>query len=153
MAESKAERGRNPTPLTLRVFSLDDLGGKMAQPPPPSASFGDLGQGFQVAHNNGSIHTVYNVLPGTNRFPFRLQKFSECGRRQANKPVSQEQPATRPTPKPYAIIPFSRNPDFVNRGDIINQVHQLRAEPPRRVALVGLGGVGYVTSQAFQQGV
>jgi hypothetical protein len=73
-AESKAERGRNQTPLTL--FSLDDLGGKMAQPQPPSASFGDLGQGFQVAHNNGSIHTVYNDLPGTNRFPLRLQKFS-----------------------------------------------------------------------------
>jgi hypothetical protein len=46
------------------------------------------------------------------------------------------------SPQPFAAIPFSRDPGFVNRGDIIYQIHQKSAKPPRRVALVGLGGVG-----------
>jgi hypothetical protein len=45
-------------------------------------------------------------------------------------------------PQPIAAIPFSRDPGFVNRGDIIDRIHQKSAKPPRRVALVGLGGVG-----------
>ena len=45
-------------------------------------------------------------------------------------------------PAPFASIPFSRDPDFVNRGDILNQIDQRCSEPAARVALVGLGGVG-----------
>ncbi|KAK3940980.1 hypothetical protein QBC46DRAFT_458585 [Diplogelasinospora grovesii] len=43
---------------------------------------------------------------------------------------------------PFATIPFCRDPDFVNRGDILEQIHQRCSEPADRVALVGLGGVG-----------
>ncbi|KAK4205945.1 P-loop containing nucleoside triphosphate hydrolase protein, partial [Rhypophila decipiens] len=39
-------------------------------------------------------------------------------------------------------IPFSRDPDFVNRGDILDRIHVRCSEPAGRVALVGLGGVG-----------
>ncbi|KAK3947546.1 kinesin light chain [Pseudoneurospora amorphoporcata] len=46
-----------------------------------------------------------------------------------------------PSP-PFATIPFSRDPDFVNRGDILDQIDQRCSEPAARVALVGLGGVG-----------
>ncbi|KAK3899623.1 hypothetical protein C8A05DRAFT_36745 [Staphylotrichum tortipilum] len=46
------------------------------------------------------------------------------------------------SPKPCAKIPISRRPGFVNRGDIIKQMYKKCAEPPQRVALVGLGGVG-----------
>ena len=46
-------------------------------------------------------------------------------------------------PQPFATIPFCRDPDFVNRGDTLDQVHQRCSEPAARVALVGLGGVGY----------
>ncbi|KAK3340812.1 hypothetical protein B0H65DRAFT_529706 [Neurospora tetraspora] len=39
-------------------------------------------------------------------------------------------------------VPFSRDPDFVNRGDVLDQIDQRCSEPAGRVALVGLGGVG-----------
>jgi hypothetical protein len=45
-------------------------------------------------------------------------------------------------PPPFATIPFSRDPDFVNRGDILDQIDKRCSEPAARVALVGLGGVG-----------
>ena len=45
-------------------------------------------------------------------------------------------------PIPFATIPFSRDPDFVNRGDILDQIDERCSELPGRVALVGLGGVG-----------
>ncbi|KAK3947111.1 P-loop containing nucleoside triphosphate hydrolase protein [Pseudoneurospora amorphoporcata] len=45
-------------------------------------------------------------------------------------------------PPPFATIPFSRDPDFVNRGDVLDQIDQRCSEPAGRVALVGLGGVG-----------
>ncbi|KAK3947628.1 P-loop containing nucleoside triphosphate hydrolase protein [Pseudoneurospora amorphoporcata] len=47
------------------------------------------------------------------------------------------------TPPPSsATIPFSRDPDFVNRGDILDQIDQRCSKPAARVALVGLGGIG-----------
>ncbi|KAK3985963.1 kinesin light chain [Cladorrhinum sp. PSN332] len=49
-------------------------------------------------------------------------------------------PETPPTPFP--TIPFSRDRDFVDRGDILEQINQLCSEPAARVAVVGLGGVG-----------
>lgn len=47
-----------------------------------------------------------------------------------------------PTPKPFASIPFSRDPDFVIRSNILDQIGQQCSQPAGRVALVGLGGVG-----------
>ncbi|KAK4031400.1 hypothetical protein C8A01DRAFT_51508 [Parachaetomium inaequale] len=80
---------------------------------PSRAAFGDLGQGIQVGENSGSISVTA---------------------------VFNAAPAT--PPQPFPMIRFSRDPDFVNRGDIIEQIHQRFANPPRRVALVGFGGVG-----------
>ena len=45
-------------------------------------------------------------------------------------------------PQPSVSIPFPRDPDFVSRGSILDQVDQQCSEPAGRVALVGLGGVG-----------
>ncbi|KAL7958560.1 TPR-like protein [Trichoderma compactum] len=45
-------------------------------------------------------------------------------------------------PQPVPLIPFSRDPDFVNRGDILDRISARCLEPAGRVALVGLGGVG-----------
>ncbi|KAL6787041.1 TPR-like protein [Trichoderma sp. SZMC 28012] len=45
-------------------------------------------------------------------------------------------------PQPFPLIPFSRDPNFVTRGDILNQIYERCLEPAGRVALVGLGGVG-----------
>ncbi|UKZ53353.1 hypothetical protein TrVGV298_007145 [Trichoderma virens] len=49
----------------------------------------------------------------------------------------------RETPlRPFPLIPFRRDPDFVDRGDILNQISLCCLEPAGRVALLGLGGVG-----------
>ncbi|OPB40964.1 kinesin light chain [Trichoderma guizhouense] len=45
-------------------------------------------------------------------------------------------------PPPSQLIPFPRDPDFVNRGDILDRIFARCLEPAGRVALVGLGGVG-----------
>ncbi|RJE21950.1 Kinesin light chain, partial [Aspergillus sclerotialis] len=45
-------------------------------------------------------------------------------------------------PRPFLSIPFGRDPDFVDRGTILNQLHHRCAAPGSRTALVGLGGVG-----------
>ncbi|KAK4656342.1 hypothetical protein QC762_0059400 [Podospora pseudocomata] len=70
-------------------------------------------------YNNGSQvgtnrGTIYNTFPQTPETP----------------------------PRPFATIPFSRDPDFVNRGDILEQIDRRCSEPAARVALVGLGGIG-----------
>ncbi|KAK4032308.1 kinesin light chain [Parachaetomium inaequale] len=80
----------------------------------PSASFGPQNHGLQVGQNYGPISAEFHLPP--------------------------ERPETPPSP--FATIPFSRDPDFVNRGDILDQVDQRCSAPAARVALVGLGGVG-----------
>ncbi|OAL48417.1 TPR-like protein [Pyrenochaeta sp. DS3sAY3a] len=47
-----------------------------------------------------------------------------------------------PARKPFAIIPSAPNPDFVDRSEIIAWVSTECQIPGRRVALVGLGGIG-----------
>ncbi|KAL2268240.1 hypothetical protein VTJ83DRAFT_3086 [Remersonia thermophila] len=49
-----------------------------------------------------------------------------------------------PPLQPAAFIPFSRDGDFVNRGDTLDKISRLLSRPRlhNRVALVGLGGVG-----------
>lgn len=50
---------------------------------------------------------------------------------------------TSPTlPCPSSTIPFRRDSDFVDRGAILDQLHQKCALSGSRTALVGLGGVG-----------
>ncbi|KAF2818128.1 hypothetical protein CC86DRAFT_450642 [Ophiobolus disseminans] len=45
-------------------------------------------------------------------------------------------------PQPSCFVPFRRDPDYVDRGTLLDQVRERCAEPASRVALVGLGGVG-----------
>ncbi|KAL6904231.1 TPR-like protein [Trichoderma evansii] len=45
-------------------------------------------------------------------------------------------------PQPFPLIPFRRDPDFVNRGDYLDQINRCCSESAGRVALVGLGGIG-----------
>lgn len=54
--------------------------------------------------------------------------------------LSTERPRTLPSPS--STIPFRRDSDFVDRGTILNQLHEKCASPASRTALVGLGGVG-----------
>ncbi|CAN9251533.1 unnamed protein product [Alternaria alternata] len=83
----------------------------------PSTNITFLGhgnQGAQVGNNSGTIANHFHV------------------------------PAERPEtpPQPSCFVPFRRDPDFVDRGTLLDQIRQRCAAPASRVALVGLGGVG-----------
>jgi hypothetical protein len=56
---------------------------------------------------------------------------------------------TRRTREPFSTVPFSRDPDFVDRPDIQAWIHEKCVRPAARAALVGLGGVGYVKRSPF----
>lgn len=49
-------------------------------------------------------------------------------------------------PKSYFTVPFSRNVDFVDHGNILTQIFGIYSGKATRAALVGLGGVGYETN-------
>ena len=46
-------------------------------------------------------------------------------------------------PSPSSNIPFLRDPDYVDRQSLLDQIHEKLSMPASRAALVGLGGVGY----------
>ena len=46
-------------------------------------------------------------------------------------------------PSPSSKIPFPRDPDYVDRRSLLDQIHEKLSMPASRAALVGLGGVGY----------
>jgi hypothetical protein len=46
--------------------------------------------------------------------------------------------------KSFTTVPFAPDPDFVDRPEILAWIHDKCSKPGARVALVGLGGVGYV---------
>ncbi|CAI7654014.1 unnamed protein product [Penicillium manginii] len=78
-----------------------------------SISFGDNNHGFQIKENHGSIHAEFHP---------------------------PERPETPPSP--LSTVPFPRDPDFVHRLTLLDQIYEKGSVPASRVALVGLGGVG-----------
>jgi len=46
-------------------------------------------------------------------------------------------------PSPSSNIPFLRDPHYVDRQSLLDQIHEKLSMPASRAALVGLGGVGY----------
>ena len=57
------------------------------------------------------------------------------------------QQSSLPLVRPSSTVPFRRDRDFLDR-DILSTIRQKCCMPASRVALVGLGGVGYETSNA-----
>ncbi|KAJ5450128.1 uncharacterized protein N7458_006577, partial [Penicillium daleae] len=47
-----------------------------------------------------------------------------------------------PHPEPISTVPFPRDPEFVNRDALLDQIHQKATIAGSRIVLVGLGGVG-----------
>jgi ankyrin repeat protein len=43
---------------------------------------------------------------------------------------------------PFFHVPFLRDPDFVDRERLLDEIHEKCSTPPSMIALVGLGGVG-----------
>ncbi|RMJ22191.1 Kinesin light chain [Aspergillus sp. HF37] len=61
-----------------------------------------------------------------------------------NGPTYLFQPPGQPEtpPSPLSTVPFPRDPDFVDRGTLLDQVHKKGSSPCSRVGLAGIGGVG-----------
>ncbi|KAL2695292.1 hypothetical protein AAEP93_004045 [Penicillium crustosum] len=79
-----------------------------------SISFGNTNSGLQAGIVNGTVNAQFN-LPA-------------------------ERPETPPTP--LSTVPFRRDPDFVSRDTLLDQIHEKISAPGSRIALVGIGGVG-----------
>jgi hypothetical protein len=46
-------------------------------------------------------------------------------------------------PSPLSTVPFPRDPDYVHRGLLFDDIHRKLSAPAARVVLTGLGGAGY----------
>ncbi|KAH7389980.1 P-loop containing nucleoside triphosphate hydrolase protein [Pyrenochaeta sp. MPI-SDFR-AT-0127] len=79
-----------------------------------SMSFSGANSGFQLGNNTGSVHNTFNLPPERSGTP----------------------------PRPTILIPFPRDPDFVERGAKLDEIKKRFATTGSRAALVGLGGVG-----------
>ena len=106
-------------------------------------SFRDANRSVVAGVINGPVSTTFHVPPG--KTPARGSTI--CASVQAS---ANSRPTERPetSPQPSAVIPFRRDPDFVERGTLLDEIRKKCSAPASRVALVGLGGVGCVEMMA-----
>ncbi|KAK3617011.1 hypothetical protein LTR22_026872, partial [Elasticomyces elasticus] len=94
-----------------------------------------------------------NIVANEGGTPTNYVQGGENNRQINNPGVYHEGPAytyktylplERPEtpPRPTSNIPFRRDPDFVERKEINDQIHTILSAPGARAALAGLGGVG-----------
>ncbi|KAL9082520.1 MAG: hypothetical protein Q9165_008869 [Trypethelium subeluteriae] len=57
--------------------------------------------------------------------------------------------SARAKPKPSSNVPFRRDDDFVERGDILTRIDERCSRPAGRAALVGFGGFGLPETWIF----
>ncbi|CAI7669244.1 unnamed protein product [Penicillium crustosum] len=79
-----------------------------------SISFSGNNHGLQVGDNRGLIKAEFHLPP-----------------------VRPETP-----PSPLSTVPFTRDPDFVHRDTLLDQIHIKSSVAGSRIALIGLGGIG-----------
>lgn len=101
-----------------------------------TTSFGDWNKGLQVGHNSGSITTVFYLLPRT---------LSSARLGFANGASPKERPET--PPDSLSTVPFRSDPDFTNHGTLLDLIYKKKSTPASRIALIGLGGIGYVNNR------
>ncbi|KAI0837517.1 P-loop containing nucleoside triphosphate hydrolase protein [Hypoxylon sp. FL0890] len=77
----------------------------------------------RIAHNHG-LQVGQNSGPITANIHLPSEEHSET------------------TPKPTSTVPFCRDTNFVERGDLVQRIKRACSGPASRAALVGLGGVG-----------
>ncbi|KAL5371148.1 hypothetical protein DPSP01_014460 [Paraphaeosphaeria sporulosa] len=75
------------------------------------------------------------------RLEEEIQKRQE-GRRTEQTYHSDFNAARLETKRPSCAVPFYRDPDFVDRGTLLDELQEKYSARAARVALVGLGGVG-----------
>ncbi|KAK5680746.1 hypothetical protein LTR17_027515 [Elasticomyces elasticus] len=94
-----------------------------------------------------------NIVANEGGTPTNYVQGGEHNRQINNPGVYHEGPAytyktylplERPEtpPRPASNIPFRRDPDFVERKELNDQIHAMLSAPGARAALAGLGGVG-----------
>ncbi|CAG8250571.1 unnamed protein product [Penicillium salamii] len=69
-----------------------------------------------------------------------LNRGNQVGINHGSIHLPPERPETPPTP--LSTVPFRRDPDFVSRDTLLDQIHEKISAPGSRIALVGIGGVG-----------
>ncbi|KAK5800909.1 hypothetical protein VI817_003121 [Penicillium citrinum] len=89
-----------------------------------TVSFLGTNYGLQVGHNYGSINAQFHLSPDLILSWFLIDDPNE-----AQSPVS--------------TVPFDRDPDFLQRDSICQQVAYICSKPAARLALVGPGGIGF----------
>ncbi|KAJ4176008.1 hypothetical protein NW767_015585 [Fusarium falciforme] len=119
-----------------QVDALQEETGK-AGPSSQGSSFHNHGS----ANQNNVSHGTQNISQGNGpQFPGstfnRDVYFVENGRFQ----LRREEPIAR---KPCFCVPFNRDPDFVDRPDILTWLKEQYTSSAARMALVGMGGFGY----------
>ncbi|KAK3681825.1 hypothetical protein B0T22DRAFT_445427 [Podospora appendiculata] len=129
-ADNDAAENHRKKLLLSNDRDRDEQPGTASQHGDGNRQFNNFGTGSQK-----NVDGNYFEAKGDQNFVIEIKHIYAENRTNSFDPL--ETP-----PKPFAIIPFSRDPDFVNRGDIINQIDKRCSEPAARVALVGLGGVG-----------
>lgn len=107
----------------------------MAQPQSTNTIFGDNNYGFQAGTITGSVTTEFHShAPGksTSRHRTSFEFNDEAG------------PPETPPSSLSIVLPFERDLDYIQRGSLLDVITVKLSPPAARVALVGLGGVGYV---------
>lgn len=95
---------------------------------------GPNNRGLQIGYNSGNIETHFHAPTGKCSVPPATSRNAD------SCPFDAERPET--PPEPSLFIPFRRDPDFVDRRTILDELQQKYAVPGSRAALIGLGGVG-----------
>jgi hypothetical protein len=101
-------------------------------------SFGERNIGLQVGQSLAPISAEIHLPPG--KPPARSSKPKPSSPGLTLDCTDVDRPET--PPRPSSNVPFRRDPDFVDRPPLLDQLHQKCSAPAARIALVGLGGVG-----------
>ncbi|KAK3216196.1 hypothetical protein GRF29_8g2559841 [Pseudopithomyces chartarum] len=96
--------------------------------------FGIFGVFLPVIYGEGEEHAMRRL-----RMEIREQQ-QELEAKQTSSGSHDRQQLQ--TTRPSLAIPFRRDPDFVDRGTLLNELKEQCSAPAARVALVGVGGVG-----------
>lgn len=102
--------------------------------------FADGNAGFQIGQSFGPVNAEIHLPPGM-LCPLLYAWLGTT--KNADCDPALERAETPPLPS--SNVPFRRDPDFVERGTLFDQLYEKLSEPAARVALAGLGGVGYGT--------
>lgn len=93
--------------------------------------YGDNNSGVMLRDNSGQIHVH---LP---------RELAHRSRTVSNTKGDLTLERPEPLPSPLSTVPFPRDPDYVHRGLLFDDIHRKLSTPAARVVLTGLGGVGY----------